>query len=44
MKEYDTSVDIWSIGILAYEMLMGHAPFEDKDRSVVKRMILNVRI
>jgi serine/threonine protein kinase len=32
-KDYDLSVDIWSVGILAYEMLMGKAPFEDKDRT-----------
>jgi len=23
---YSNSVDIWSIGILAYELLMGHPP------------------
>ncbi len=42
-KEYDLSVDIWSIGILTYEMLMGKAPFEHKDRSLVKERIINVR-
>jgi serine/threonine protein kinase len=26
--KYDHTVDIWSIGILAYEFLTGHAPFE----------------
>jgi len=26
-KKYDLSVDVWSIGILTYEMLMGKAPF-----------------
>lgn len=41
-KEYDESVDIWSIGILTYEMLMGRAPFEDRDRSVIRDLILKV--
>jgi aurora kinase len=35
-KDYDISVDIWSIGILTYEVLMGKAPFEDKDRTLVR--------
>ncbi len=26
-KSYDCTVDLWSIGILAYELLVGKAPF-----------------
>jgi serine/threonine protein kinase len=26
-KKYDLSVDIWCIGVLAYELLVGKAPF-----------------
>ena len=29
-KEYYLQVDLWSIGILAFEMIAGFAPFPDK--------------
>lgn len=27
-SEYDEMVDVWSIGVLCYELSTGHAPFE----------------
>lgn len=27
-SEYDSSVDIWSIGVLTYELLIGSAPYK----------------
>jgi serine/threonine protein kinase len=28
-SEYDKSIDIWSLGVLAYEFCVGKPPFED---------------
>jgi serine/threonine protein kinase len=41
-KEYDWSVDVWCLGILTYELLIGHAPFESQDRQKVMEGIINV--
>jgi serine/threonine protein kinase len=31
---YDEKIDSWSVGILAYEMLIGRPPYEEKLRRV----------
>ena len=41
-EQYDESVDVWCIGVLAYEMLVGRAPFESSDRQAVMHGIVNV--
>ena len=37
---YDHKVDCWAIGILAYELVVGRAPFSDREESKAVRNIL----
>ena len=39
---YDMTVDIWCIGVLAYEMLSGKAPFYDISRKRTMEKIVDV--
>ena len=41
---YDARVDIWSLGVLCYEICTGSAPFENKIATKVYRNILEVEI
>lgn len=44
-NEYDNMVDVWSIGVLCYELCTGHAPFESsKSREETYSKIVNVDI
>lgn len=30
-QEFHKEVDVWTIGVLAYELCSGHAPFESRN-------------
>ena len=33
MLEYTNGVDAWAIGVVAFELMVGHPPFERESRS-----------
>lgn len=37
-KPYDEKVDLWSLGVLMYEFLVGQAPFEDTPAMTYRRI------
>ena len=39
---YDKSVDIWALGILAYEFVVGNPPFETESQKDTKNLIREV--
>lgn len=43
-KPYSFSTDLWSLGIILYDMLLGHPPFRGKNRAQLQKRILNDKI
>ncbi|KAL7294389.1 hypothetical protein TKK_0012394 [Trichogramma kaykai] len=39
-KPYDRAVDYWSMGVLMYEILVGHPPFQDNEKIILYSKIL----
>ena len=39
-QAYDSSVDMWAIGVVAFMLLSGKRPFHSQDRKEKKRMIM----
>ena len=42
-KDYNEKVDLWSIGVLTYELIAGKVPFYHISRSETINNIINVR-
>ncbi|CAH0051915.1 unnamed protein product [Clonostachys solani] len=40
-KNYDTMIDVWCLGVLTFELLVGRAPFED-DLKITQKRIKNL--
>lgn len=40
--DHDYSVDLWLLGILCYEFLVGRPPFEESEKSATYKRIVNV--
>ncbi|KAK9795608.1 hypothetical protein WJX73_009393 [Symbiochloris irregularis] len=40
VRPYDCKVDVWAAGVLAYELVVGRAPFEVKDETQTATMIM----
>lgn len=38
-RQHDNRVDIWTIGVLAYELVTGRPPFESQNEMETKRKI-----
>lgn len=43
-KEYDQTVDVWALGVLMYELLMGSPPFEESTKEMTYKRIMKVDI
>ena len=43
-KEYDQTVDIWALGVLMYELLVGSPPFEESTKEMTYKRIMKVDI
>ena len=40
---YDESIDVWSLGVLSYELLFGHTPFTHTNHIRISKLIKKTR-
>ena len=40
MKEYNDKVDIWAAGVVMYELIMGHKPYDGQSNDEIKKKVL----
>ena len=43
-EPHNRMVDVWSIGVLCYEFLVGRPPFENKNQKITYSAIKNVSV
>ena len=43
-NESDPKIDVWSLGVMLYGMIMGDYPFYDQDKDALRRQILEREI
>lgn len=41
-NQYDSSVDVWGVGVLAYELSCGYAPFQNSDSQKTQQKIFSL--
>lgn len=44
LESYTEKCDIWSIGVIAYTLLCGHFPFDDKTDDLIMVKILQSKL
>ena len=37
--EYDEKIDVWGVGVMAYELILGRSPFQDDIIKIAKQEI-----
>lgn len=40
-QSYDKSIDVWSLGIIIYVLLIGYLPFDSEDKQVIIEKTIN---
>ncbi len=44
LESYTEKCDIWSIGVIAYALLLGNFPFDDKNEDIIWDKILGSKL